>query len=548
MHTLASFLKENNTKLKQIKNLTVRDLDELEPNSFVAYVDQKDKSYDVQIKINSKKQIESTLCDCSDNGVCIHIIALASFLKNQTITEKVKKRVVKKQSESDQLLETISDLDLRIWIADLLNTNKEIAFVFKNQFSKEEIQISEEKLTTIINESIKSIIGKRKTVQTNEVKKIIDTLQISLRPYIDALLQSQTLENLKLINYIAKELWQFYNDYYLHTTRIETFINKIKETFITNLLLLKDFDLWRERVESLIVFEITDREEYTDFFYTDKIYKFSKTNELKLAFFLNKLEEQAKPFLEKKTDWGLQNFHLREFVLPIYIEHGMFAKYVKIFEPVKFQNDYNLLLIQALKELGENEKVEKYALDQIDSNYYAEFNTPYVKILDELYRKLEQNDKLALLLARHGKYIFSLNNYELIKKYAPLEDFKKYRQALLINATNAIVSGNQEAFELYYQLKKEEGKQEFLFDILNKTDSYTIFNQYKEDAFKMSEIKFLKALCNIRSSSLHEKKEVNEIVQFIIKNYDEKQLEFYLKQFRGFNEVLRILRKKSLDE
>ncbi|QYS90327.1 hypothetical protein JJC04_09115 [Flavobacterium covae] len=52
-----------------------------------------------------------------------------------------------------------------------MNTNKEIAFVFKNQFFKEEIQISEEKLTDIINESIKSIIGKRKTVQTNEVKK-----------------------------------------------------------------------------------------------------------------------------------------------------------------------------------------------------------------------------------------------------------------------------------------------------------------------------------------------------------------------------------------
>ncbi|RVU89601.1 hypothetical protein EH230_12515 [Flavobacterium columnare] len=544
MSTLTAFLKENNTKLKEIKKLTVRDLDQLEPNLFVAYVDQKDKSYDVQIRLNSKKQIETTSCDCSDGAICIHIVALADFLKNQTkTTETSKKRILKKQSESDQLLEAISDLDLRIWIADLLNTNKEIAFVFKNKFSKEEIQISEEKLTAVINESIKSIIGKRKTVQTNEVKKIIDTLQISLKPYTDALLQNQTLENLKHINYIAKELWQFYDDYYLNTTRIGTFINKIKETFITNLLLLKDFDLWCERVEDLIAFEITD-EKHTHFFYTDKIYKFSKTNELKLAFFLNKLEEKAKPFLEKKENWSLENFHLKGFVLPIYIEQGMFAKYVKIFKPVKFQNDYNLLLIQALKELGENEKVEKYALDQIANNYYyEEFNIPYVKILDELYRKLEQNDKLALLLARHGKYIFSLNNYELIKKYAPSEDFKKYRQALLTNATNAIVSGNLEAFELYYQLKKDEGKQDFLFDILNKTNSYTIFNQYKEDAFKMSEMKFLKALCNIRNSSLYEKKEVNEIVQFIIKNYDEKQLEFYLKQFRGFNEVLKVLWK-----
>ncbi|QYS90326.1 hypothetical protein JJC04_09110 [Flavobacterium covae] len=96
MSTLSTFLKENNTKLKEIKKLTVRDLDELEPNSFVAYVDQKDKSYDVQIKINSKKEIETTLCDCSANSVCIHIIALASFLKNQkTITETSKKESLK---------------------------------------------------------------------------------------------------------------------------------------------------------------------------------------------------------------------------------------------------------------------------------------------------------------------------------------------------------------------------------------------------------------------------------------------------------------------
>ena len=544
MQTLVAFLKDNNSKLKLITKLKVRDLDEVEPNSFVAYVDQNTSSFDVQIKLNAKKQLESTSCDCGENGVCVHIVALADFLKGQKkAVEPLKKTRLKKLSESDQLLENVSDTDLRVWVSELLNSNKEIAFLFKNNFSKDQIDISEEKLKGIIADCIKSVIGRRKTIQTSEVKKVVDAFQLSLKPYVEVLVGNPTQENLKYINCIATEIWKFYDNFYLNTTRIGTFITKIKEQYITNLLLIKDFDVWCERVDGLMEYEIVLQKHLPDFYYTNKVYEFSKTNELKFKFFLEKLELLAKPLLEEKLDWRNLNFQLKAFLLPIYIEHGLFPQYFSFFEPFKYENDFNLKLINALKAIGEIGLVEKYALAQITANYYMEYNIPYLKILFALYNELGWNEKQAELLAQYGKYVFDLNNYNFVKAYASDADFKKYRQGLLTNANNAIVSGDVEAFEMYYEIKKMDGKPEYLFELLYKINDYAVFNKYKEEAVALSEFEFLKAIAQVYNYREVNSQYVNEIIEFILQKYDKHTLKFYLRQFKSINTIIEALRK-----
>lgn len=134
--TLSIFFKENKNKLKQAQKLRVRDIDKIEKNTYVAYVDEGEDSYDVQIEFDAKKNIKATQCDCDTGGVCIHIVALALFIsENKTEKTVVKKAINKKLSETDQILETIDNDTLKIWVSEILNSNKEIAFLFKNKFS-----------------------------------------------------------------------------------------------------------------------------------------------------------------------------------------------------------------------------------------------------------------------------------------------------------------------------------------------------------------------------------------------------------------------------
>jgi hypothetical protein len=170
--TIQIFLKEHKSKAKAAQKLKVRDLDEIEKNQFVAYVDDNNKSYDVQIFFDAKKNIKNTECDCENNGICIHIVALANFLAdNKKEGTVIKKTIKKKLTEIDEILETLNNDDLRLWLSETLNKNKELAFTFKIKFGVKNIIINETQIKQIIKESISSVIGKRRTVQTNEVKR-----------------------------------------------------------------------------------------------------------------------------------------------------------------------------------------------------------------------------------------------------------------------------------------------------------------------------------------------------------------------------------------
>lgn len=228
--TLSAFLKEHQSKLKTTQKLVVRDLDETSKNVFVAYVDENSNSYDVQMILDSKKNIKETNCDCENGGTCNHIIALAQFLaENKKEKTATKKPVKRKLSEIDQVLETVDNDTLRLWLSETLNKNKELAFVFKNNFAPQTIEIDASFIKKTINDSITSIIGRRKTIETNEVKKIVDVLSISLKPAFDFIFAKVSKENHELFTTLITEIEGINYEYYTSSSRIKTLL-KIAQT------------------------------------------------------------------------------------------------------------------------------------------------------------------------------------------------------------------------------------------------------------------------------------------------------------------------------
>ena len=64
-------------KINKAKKLSLREIEEDKKNHFICFVDEGEESYDAQISINEKLEIIDSSCDCSDQGFCNHLLALA---------------------------------------------------------------------------------------------------------------------------------------------------------------------------------------------------------------------------------------------------------------------------------------------------------------------------------------------------------------------------------------------------------------------------------------------------------------------------------------
>jgi hypothetical protein len=543
--TLQNFLTEHKSKLKTTKKLIVRDLDEIEKNTFVAYVDEGDDSYDVQIVFDSKKNIKETSCDCVDGGTCNHIIALANFIsENKTEKAVVKKTIKRKLTETDLILETISNDDLKLWISETLNKNKELAFAFKNQFSSKNLEVTKENIEKVIQESISSVIGKRKKCETNEVKKIVDALNISLKPILEIVFSKVNKENYNLLKIIVNNLEEFNYNYYLTSNRVLKLIENLYDLQLKSLFNIKDIEEWQKasKFYNSLIFE--EKFMLSDLHFIEKMYEFSKTNDLQNKFIVNTLEENFNILYKELDKNFVLNFEIEKFFLKIFSENKLTEKYILKFKPRRFQNEHNLILINELIKLNKIDLVEKYCLEQIDGNYKQEYDIQYVKVLISIYKQNNETQKLANILSEYGKFMYNIEDYLFIKEHAELEKFKKYRISVMTNARNAYQKGDIDAFDFYFELKKLDKKQDDLFEMLINSNQIKILNKYKEIAFNLNSNKLLNTIKRISFYDKIEKEVVKEIIDFLLTKYDNELLKNETKiiRYNYYNPIFQELR------
>jgi hypothetical protein len=546
--TLTTFLKEHQSKLKTTQKLVVRDLDETSKNVFVAYVDENSNSYDVQLVLDSKKNIKESSCDCENGGTCHHIIAFVQFLvDNKKEKTGIKKPVKRKLSEIDQVLETVDNATLRLWVSETLNKNKELAFVFKNNFAPQTIEIDASFIKKIISESVTSVIGKRKTIETNEVKKIVDVLTIALKPAFDFIFAKVSKENHELFIHLITEIEGINYQYYTSGSRIKTLVKNITDQQLKSIFNLKDVAAWQNAVQYYAGLIFKDKFLILELDLVKKIYEFSKTNDIQNHFVVTTLEQNFNTIYENyKESFLIPIFELEHFLLNVYAESKIFESHAFKFTPRKFQIEHNLLLIVELIKINQLETAEKYCLEQIEQNSKSDYDLPYVKFLIHIYKKTNDTQKLANVLSIYGKFIFSIEEYLFIKEHATAENFKRYRASVMINARNSYQNGNLNSFNFYFEIKKLDDKRNDLFEMLKNAYNLTFVNEYKEIALQLSEIKFINLLSEISFFSNAQAKLIDEIADFVVKNIERASLIFILKKisFYSKNNIILTIEEK----
>lgn len=478
------------------KKLLARDIEIISPNNFVAYVDDGIACYDVAIEFENEK-IKTVTCDC-EKGVtfCVHKIALLNFIKNN----KPEKAIVdkKKKSESEIILQDLDELTLRVWVQELFKKNKDFELLFVSEFSKAELIFDKKEIKNIIDKAIKSVIKNKRYIDATELKRIIEVLDISLKPILkfckDAIASPETNE---LLLYIYSELLEFNYEKYISSVKLLRFIEKIYKDINLFVHNIKDKEQWESIVEETIHF----------IFYKKQLYEM----EMDIVYHLYDSIEQK----ERKHYFAGIIFDLfiiscnkneryvkkiNMFFLKVFSENDLFKTIYDHFQPMYYENDYNILLLEKLLEIEKYEQAEKIALEQIDRNSNDKYNVGYFQVLKSIYEITKDEKKLALLQMKTIFYEFTIENYISIEKHCEESAFKIFRTKLLA-AFKRNFNENPKYVKAYFEIFYHDKKYKQMIENISENTSYELIYAYKDELFTFDKLSFLLALTTIERNS-----------------------------------------------
>lgn len=532
--TLKNFTKSVSAlQLKKSDKLIVRDVDELEPNSFVAYIDIDDESYDVSIKFSDKNEVIETSCECDlKSTLCIHKVAFLNYLsKKASKTNNITRK--KKVSKFEEIISNIEISTLKNWVAELLSKNKDLELLFVNQFSNDKKEFTKEEVKTLINNSIKSIIKSKKTIETSELKKIIDLLDVTLKSAIifceDNILNKDCFD---LLLFIFDELNNFHNKYFLTSVKVERFIEKISNQIHAKIYLIKDNEVWK-KINNMffetIFYDSNIVLTHAKFDLMISLYKNTSDNIDRQAYFANKLEEFYLSILDKKKTPSLL---ISNFALDVFLENNLFESNFKYFPSYRYENDFNLKLIDGLLNINKINEAETIAIYQIKYNNYAEFNFDYWKRLKIIYTIQKNITKLVQVLVNTVFIDLDFEGLMIIKSNTEKDYYNKFRSNL-----QGKLKRNFEKFKdapkFYFQILNSEKTYSKMIENISPYINYDLIFEYREEMYLTNKLAFLVKLTDVESK-WYTSKTINleyreKLIDWILERYEAIILETFLK-------------------
>jgi hypothetical protein len=528
-------LKKNNTAsvLKKAEKLVVRDVDEEKTNFFVAYVDQNDTSYDVAIAISDKKEIINSRCDCNGSGFCIHRIALANYLAKKRIKkEPVPKK--KKVPQSEALLAELNPDTLKKWVVELFDKNKDLELLFVNEFAAAKTVYTKTEVKLLISTAIKSVIKSKKKVELSEVKKIVDLLNVTLKPVIQYCINTLSKkESVEIYMLIFYELKAFDNKIYSNSGRIAQYVEQISNEIIVEIASVASFTDWMAVIDLNVAFILSEAipfEKAIAFDYVVSMYNSTESAERK-KYFAEKLKAF---FLEVYKNGFRLNGTASAFLLEVFTANNLFEDVFLYFNPVRFENGFNLSLIDKLIAINQIALAEKFATEQVGANSYVEYSVPYWERLREIYILRGDREKLVPILLNTVLIDFNFEDYLLIEETIPALEFKKFRSNLLGRAKRNF-DQSKAAVAFYFKVLFAEKSFVKMIDLISYETGYYVVYEYKEELYLTDKLRFLNRLATVESSwSSYKKDTLNleykaKIMDWVLTRYDEIVLATFIK-------------------
>lgn len=253
---VADVIKSISTKEKnRVIQLPVRELEQEGKGSYVAFVDDREHSYDVQLSIQASK-ITAFTCDCPQGEtLCLHKIAvLIATQENKGTTTVIAKRKKKKLTETEELMLRIDKEAITGWLSDVFKKNKPLEQLFLLTFSTEEKQYTTEQVKEMMEQTIKSVAGRRKTLEGANVKKLLDLMNIALDPvkqFVTTNLNKSIAYEIYVV--VIETMTDFQNRIHTYSKKLDAFYDDYVEWFAITINTIQVEDVWQKVVKEHIV-------------------------------------------------------------------------------------------------------------------------------------------------------------------------------------------------------------------------------------------------------------------------------------------------------
>lgn len=482
----------------RIKNLTVRECDEEEKGFFVAYVDHEKKSYDVNLKVDSKNEIVNSTCDCDQgNMLCDHQLALIDYVATLKNGGKVKKETPKisksKVSAIRQQLNDIPETQLLNWLEEALSKDKKLKLQFELEFTREvKKTIDLKELLKETEKVVKPFSDRGKVVSTAQMKPLIELWKKLHQPFVDEFLINPILpDSIHKYNDLVIGLQEVANQYYFEGSRFDGYLKFRNKELVKSLYLIVS----RHKVfESLAKgFGSEFDKTYVDFIEISELFFYDLSAQDQASFIDSICKAYKKAFDEDRAV-------LETCTLFVYYKlktPELKDRFLSRLLPVRFQNEYNIELLSQIKKLGQWKKLAAFSNWIIDSNYYEFYNEPYYFYLAEALAKLGMEKERLEVLKRQLNLTYDFSIFQEI--YSSMNDEterKMWRNSMMAKARAASKNNNLNATIFSLELVYSEKNFNKLFEYIPLNFPVQFLISYWDDLIKNDAEKLVNVIFN----------------------------------------------------
>ncbi|MBV8255518.1 MAG: hypothetical protein JO154_23175 [Chitinophaga sp.] len=516
----------NKELIKKAGKNIVRECDEIEKDSFQAYVDENDESFDVAISIDNKKVIVNHSCDCNSKvGFCQHKTALLLHLS------KPEGRPVKGSKRNNQLETLIEEIDpakLKLWIKEVLIKNKDLELAFIHQFTSQQKKYSPADVKEFTRNAVKAVIKNRGKAEVNEVKKIVE-LWTEIHDTIVNEYCSQVVDEAAFLNVDAliAAVEDTQATIITSSNRFSKYVESQLLKVLVSLQQLSNDESWFTAC-SYFADRITGADfDLRTYYLSFLVNMLNNSSQTRKIIMINKLVKQYTTNNPQAMYHG--NIYTKA-LFGLVKDSDLFETYYKVFKPIRFNNDYNEELIEQLIDYNHLKLAEKYCQEQIAANVREEYNEPYLQFLKEIYT-IEKNDKkLAGVLQELFPLTFNFDDYLFICGQMEIEEERKKWRTKILTKARQMPAIYRNAVIFPFRLMDYEQNYKKMIQYINATTPYNIVVAYANKMILVDKYGFLKALLhkNDDFSDMEDHEmpaSLEALAQILEKNYDKIELQ-----------------------
>lgn len=533
MHTIQDLQQQfSKQKISKAKKLRIRELEETEKDHFVCFVDDEAVSYDVAMVLDPKSEITGYSCECGSNDFCLHLLAMGmSISESRQVKANSQRGTGKKVSGAETAMEHVDPEELKTWLLGFFKKNKDAEMQFMLSFGEKKEEFSDAEISDLIKNTVASVAGKRKSLTAPEVKKLVYVLEKALQPVEEYLMQHHDKkESIKKYLNLSDEIAAHKLRISMAGTRLDNFQQKLRERFVMHINAVKDSGLWEELAADNWSYFLETENVLTSVFYKFIMEMYHSGSPDQKRYIAELVRNKIRRWMKNGSTL---NTDIKEDLLEIISENGFFTELEKFFATEKYQNSYNVKVINEILKT-DPEKAEKTCKKIIDSNSNEKYNSAYYHILEKIYGETGNLADLAYIKRKQFLEMPFFEDYVFIAENdTDAHEFSVFRSQVLSWLKNSLFEYPEMA-DLYFAIMDYEKKYKKMLDAIDSHTPTAVINTYAEKLYSTDKYKFLMA---VRSRSEWNSTEEDEevLAGFLASRYDAAQLEdSFERKYYGF--------------